>query len=798
MPRNARAAIQPAGRHDIIIIRMRPTILLVMAAQLFAANPDLLTKEWSAKWITAQGAPPFDFGVYHFRRTIELPARPVHFVVHVSADNRYELYVNGELASQGPARGDLFHWRYETVDLAPRLQPGRNVLAAVVWNFSDEAPLAQVTYRTGFVLQGDTAAERVADTGKGWRAARDEAYRMLAAHPPGYYAAGPTERVDAARYPWGWERSDYDDSAWAAAVELDSAAPRGSSDAHSRWMLEPSSIPPMELKPERLARVRSAEGVQPPAEFPARSQAFTVAANTSAVLLLDQDYLTTAYPELTVSGGKGAEVRIGYAEALYRHGSRQDKGNRDAVEGKDFHGIFDEFLPDGGGGRIFRPLWWRTYRYVRLEIKTAEQPLRIDDFRGIYTAYPFTRKARFDAGDAELQKILDVGWRTARLCAHETYMDCPYWEQLQYVGDTRVQALVSLYMTGDARLMRNAIATLDASRTAEGATFSRAPSRLPQYIPGFSLWWIGMLHDYWMYQDDPQFVKEKLPGVEAVLSFFGGHKKENGLLGSMPWWNYMDWVRQWPGGVPPGAITGGSAPYDLQLLLAYRWAAEMEEALGLKAMAAEYRERAAQIAGTARALYWDAGRKLFADTAEKTEFSQHVNALAVLSGIVSGEEARDLMNRVALDDTLIQCSIYFRYYLHAALKQAGLGDRYLEMLGPWRTQLSLGLTTWAETGEPTRSDCHAWGASPNIELLRTVLGVDSGAPGFRRVVVHPNLGKLQQVSGAVPHPRGEVRVKLARKGSGLEGEIVLPEGTTGEFVWRDRQIELAPGNNRIF
>ncbi len=53
--------------------------------------------------------------------------------------------------------------------------------------------------------------------------------------------------------------------------------------------------------------------------------------------------------------------------------------------------------------------------------------------------------------DEEVQRILNTGWRTARLCAHETYMDCPFYEQLQYGGDARIQMLVSLYTTGDAQ-----------------------------------------------------------------------------------------------------------------------------------------------------------------------------------------------------------------------------------------------------------------------------------------------------------------------------------------------------------
>ena len=292
-------------------------------------------------------------------------------------------------------------------------------------------------------------------------------------------------------------------------------------------------------------------------------------------------------------------------------------------------------------------------------------------------------------------------------------MDCPYYEQLQYAGDTRIQALVSLYMSGDGRLMRNAIEQLDSSRTAEGATYSRAPSQLQQYIPPFSLWWIGMLHDYWMYQDDAEFVRSMLPGARAVLSFFAARQKPGASLGRLPWWNYVDWVDQWKNGVPPSEEDGSSAPLDLQLLLAYQWAAGMEEALGSKALAGEYRAAAKTLAAAVRALYYDGERRMFADTPSKKSFSQHSNTLAVLAGV---EAPPDLMARVLEDKSLTQCSIYFRYYLHAAARRAGLGGHYLEWLGQWRDMLARGLTTWAEKADPTRSDCHAWGASPNIEV----------------------------------------------------------------------------------
>ena len=780
---------------------------MAVAAGLPTLGSAELSRPWTARWISVADSPAFDYGVYHFRRTFELPERPARFVVHVTADNRYQLFVNGTRVAWGPARGDLDHWRYESVDLAPHLAAGRNVVAALVWNFGTHAPQAQQTHQTGFLMQGDGEAEKVIDTGKAWTAIRDQSYAPIPLPPAEihfqYYVAGPGDRVDAALYPWGWETSGFDDSAWPAAREGPRGAARGEVDSPSRWMLVPRSIPPMEEAPLRFARVRRASGVTVPPAFPARPAAFTVAPRTRATLLLDQDHLATAYPELTVSGGRGSTITLRHAEGLYKPGTKQ-KGNRDEVEGKEMRGLQDTFVTDGGARRTFRPLWWRTYRYVQVEIETADDPLTVDDVAATATGYPFERKARLETGRPELDRILDVGWRTARLCAHESYMDCPYYEQLQYAGDTRIQALVSLYMTGDGRLVRNAISHLDDSRTSDGLTQSRAPTRLQQYIPPFSLWWIGMVHDYWRYQDDPGFVKRMIPGVRAVLSAFAPWQREDGSLGAMPWWNFVDWTKPWPRGVPPdgsggaGGRTTGSAALDLQLLLATDEAADLEDAVGSPARAAELRAMGGRLRSSVQQAYWDGSRGLYADTRARDSFSQQANVLAVLAGLASGGDARGIMDRVLAEEGLTPASIYFRHYLHAALARTGQGDRYLSLLGPWRDMLAEGLTTWAETNDPeVRSDCHAWGASPNFELFRTVLGIDSAGPGFRRVVIRPYLGDLSRASGSMPHPRGEIAVSLSRVAGGLHAEIDLPAGVAGELVWAGTRRPLAGGHSAI-
>jgi len=767
---------------------------LPLAAWAQDSRHDLLRRAWTARWISVPGAPPNDYGVYHFRQTVNLAAKPERFLVHASGDNRYQLFVNGTRVAFGPARGDLFHWRYETVDAAPYLKTGQNVFAALVWNFGELAPEAQITLQTGFLLQGDGPAERAVNTGANWKCLRNTAYSPIeftSAQMHGYYVAGPGDRVTGAQYPWGWETAAFDDSHWPSAVVLGVAAGREASDPHSRWMLVPRSIPAEQQTPERLQRAQRATGIPLPAAFPARREAVHVPPNTQATLLLDQSYLTTAYPELTVSGGKDALVRMRYAESLF------PKGNRNDVEGRQFIGNYDEFTADGGPARRFQPLWWRTYRYLELDVQTKDEPLTIDDLSATYVGFPFERRATFEGGGPEIDRILEVGWRTARLCAHETYMDCPYYEQLQYVGDTRVQCLVSLFSAGDGRLMRNAIDQINDSRQSDGATMSRYPTRLEQYIPGFSLWWIAMVHDYWWYVDDPDFARHMLPGVRAVLSFFESYQKENGSLGPLPWWRYLDWVPQWQGGNPPQEADGSSAPFDLLLLMAYRWAAALEDALGMRALAGAYTAREQQLRATIQKLYWDPATRLYADTPARKQFSQHTNTLAVLADVIAGAEARDLALRILTAPGLAQTGLFFRFYLHQALAKVGEGDRYLDQLDDWRKMLDRGLTTFAEIvdapNNPSRSDCHAWSASPNIEVFRTVLGVDSSAPGFRTVSVRPHLGKLASAAGAVPHPKGMIQVRVQKDNAA----VTLPAGVTGEFVWQGERRSLQSGLNQF-
>ena len=765
--------------------------------------PDLLNNRWPAQWITVPNSSPDGYGVYMFRKAMDLSQKPTNFKIHVSADNRYKMFINAQLVSMGPARGDVDHWNYETVDIGAFLKAGKNIIAVQVWNEGPYKPEAQMSYRTGLIVQGAGAAEALINTNSTWLCDQDKSYAPLRFRTNTYYVAGAGELRTMALSQKQWQQETFDDTNWHQAASIAAGVPKnilGAFGTISGWMLQPSILPQMELRVERLQRLVHVAGINTvPERFPALRADITIPARTHVKLLLDQGFLTNAYPYLAYSGGTSAHITIKYAEALFtKSGS---KAHRNEIADKIFVGRADSLLSDGSQNQSFTSLSYRTYRYVLLSIYTQEEPLTIHDFYGTFTGYPFQMNAKLSTQNTEMDKMLEVGWRTARLCAYETYMDCPYYEQLQYIGDGRIQVLISMYNSGDDRLVKNALNLMDYSRRPEGVTLSRHPSYTPQYIPTFSLWYIAMLHDYAMYGADIAFVKDKMPGISQILHYFKKYQQADGSLKNCPQWMFTDWVeaKDWNAGVGPMSANGTSAILDFQLLWAYQIAADLENKLGTKAIANQYLQAATVLKQSIRKKYWDSTQKLFADREEKDLYSQHSNALAILTGVASPAEQAGIARQLLENKALAPASIYFKYYLHQALIKAGQGNSYLSWLDKWRENLAQGLSTWAETSDiaKTRSDCHAWGASPNIEFFRTVLGIDSQALAFSKVKIEPHLGALSDVKGSIPHPKGQIYASYRFEQNRWMIEIVLPETVSGSFLWKGKILPLKGGHNQF-
>ncbi len=769
-------------------------ILRCQSQQLVSPDAHIASMRWQARWITAKEN-PYHFGVYHFRKSFSLNNIPSQFVIHISADNRYRLFVNGNYITDGPQISDTHHWRFESLDVARFLKAGTNVIAVQVVNWSDVAPVYIMGKRTALIVQGDDATSSVVNTDTSWKYVTNTAVTPIVFKPGDasifyqYYAAGPMEKVNGAEYPWGWESATFDDQAWKEPTATETGAPFGVTGfGDATWDLVPRSIPLMEYRYQAGGVIRRSESIS----LSSRKFPITIPAGTTCSILLDQQQLTTAYPELIVSKGKGGQIKAIYAEALFD--DIKNKGHRDSINGKSIHGVYDIFQPDGATGRKFTTLSFRTFRYVQFNITTGNEPLILEQFGSWFTGYPFQKKASFAASDTSLSKVFDIGWHTARLCAYETYVDCPYWERLQYVGDTRIQALVSYYVAGDDRLARNALEQIHWSLSYDGLTYSRYPSSLAQYIPNYSLVWVTMVHDYFMYRNDPAFVKSFLPGIRMVLEHFEQYVTKDKMMTEQPYWDFFDHT------FPTHKIVQESSTKTLttnSLFYAYTldMAAELFAYYNEPQLAQKYSQLSEQLKGAVKQQTWDANRQLYADTPDKKHFSMHSNIMAVLSGVIPKEDQHAFVKRIVDAKDIIPTTLYFDFYLARAMNQAQAGDLYLNLLSKWKELISLGLSTFPE-GHP-RSECHAWSASPNYEMLATFAGVQPSTPGFKSVQIRPLMQSLDKVQGSIPHWAGNLQVDFIKEGNQLTGKVILPHDISGKLEWNGKTIELKSGENKI-
>lgn len=758
--------------------------------------------DWPARWIGA-----VDGGdVVGFRLRVEC-AEVTEVVVHVSADERYELWFDGDVVGRGPSRGEVGHWSFESYRL--RLPVGAHWLGARVWSLGDDAPLAQLSLGDGptFLLAAEPVAGPVLDLDTGtadWHAAALSGHGR-AAKGDGY-GCGARHVSDGRTYPWGWQTGE-DNLNWSSAATGHlGRASDGLRASDGVRLLVPARLPAPAQRWAEGALVRHVSGhtageptrarVVDPADHLDREArewqalldgtALVLPPETCRRVLIDLDQYVCAYPVLDLDGGRDAEVRIHWQESLYETAPEAGKGHRDVVAGKLFgrpgleeDGIGDLFIA-GGGREQHSTLWWQSGRYVEVLVTTAAEPLTITGLRFRETHYPYEDRSRFTASDPRLAQVGVLAFRTLQACSHETTMDCPYYEQLQYVGDTRLQCLVAYATTGDDALARQALRAFARSQQDNGLVLSRTPSRQSSPIPPFTLWWVAMIHDFALWRGDLPFVSELMPGARAALDAHLSAVDSRGIFQALHGWNFTDWVPGWDAGTPPGIVQDGeehpdwpgpgrgvSAVLQLQLALVARQAAELESWVGEPEAAARYSQAADRLLDAADEAFYDSDRKLYADDLAHTAFSEHAQSFALLAGAKYGETAVHTM----LQEPLARTTVYFDHYLFEALQQIGRTDVLLDRLGLWYGLLDQGLRTVIEHPEPTRSDCHAWGAHPLYHYVATLLGVCPTAPGMTAVTVAPQLGGLGWAQASVPTPHGPLTV---RADAGQPAEVTAP------------------------
>ena len=516
-----------------------------------------------------------------------------------------------------------------------------------------------------------------------------------------------------------------------------------------------------------------------------------IPAGTILAVELDAGELMTGYPVIEFAGGGGSVVKVLYSECYaYPDQDRMKvrKGDRCDYQKGTLTGMEDRYRVCGYGTKAvperYEPFWFRTFRYVRLEI-AAKEELQILSFQYQETGYPLQAATWVETSDPTLQPIWEISLRTLKRCMHETYIDCPFYEQLQYVMDSRLEILYTYMVSGDDRLARKCMEDFRCSAHGDGMINSCAPALRSHVIPGFSIYYIMMVYDHMMYFGDLELVREHLPAVDGVLGFFRRHLTKQGMVAKIgdrnqkqDYWSFVDWTKQWQetAGVPTATNVGPVTMESLLYILGLRCGARLAEFAGRKDTGREYRRRASLVSqAVRRECMGEDG--LIQDGPGVCEYSVHCQVFGVLSQVLSPAEGRRLLQKTVGNGEYAQCSVSMSYYLFRALEQTGLYEETGKLWEIWRRMVTNHMTTCVENDTDERSDCHAWASVILYELPAVVLGVRPVEPGFNRVSISPVPGTLTWANGEVMTPKGVIQVRWEKDSQGtLTINYQVPEG----------------------
>lgn len=735
----------------------------------------------------------------YFRKEFSVSDMPKTLEIQISADSRYKLFVNDVLVCVGPSKGDRMVWYFDELDIAPFLGTGDNVIAVEVLRYPPvHKSGSHSVFRTdtpGLYVKEVQGEVLGLSTDGTWKCRLEEGFEIV----PESFLFSPLqifEKRQGRAENSGWRLAGYDAGAWEMAVPYNILQMEKSI---SPGNLLPRTIPYMRLDKRTFDGIygnfASASTRDAWNDMLHGTDSVKISAGGHETVEINAGELVTGYLSLRMRGGKGSEVRILTSEGYVLKGtpdggfnSNPKKWDRMDYENGYLHGFTDTYQLGGfkGNEERYEPFWFRTFRFVRLDIVTGEEPLEITGFDYLDTGYPLEPRAWAETSDESLAPVWDISLRTLRRCMHETYEDCPYYEQLQYAMDSRSQILYTYALSADDRLARKCMDDFRRSQRYDGMLNCSYPCYGPNVIPGFSIYYIMMLYDHMMYFGDKDFLRQHMGTVDNILEFFNRSLDEHGLVGKVGglnvfdrYWSFIDWTPQWneTTGMPRAGMQGPITMESLLYIMGLKHAAEVLDYLGRKGTADEYRKRAGAVQEAVNRYCTD-DMGMYLDGPGVVEYSQHCQVFALLTDTVSVEKGRTYLEKT-LDkpEDYAQCSVAMAYYLFRALEKAGLYERTDKQWDLWRDMVKKNLTTCVEDNVNERSDCHAWGALALYELPEAVLGVQPAAPGFAKVKISPNPGHLTWARGETATRHGMVHVEWKKAADGsLQLDCQVPEG----------------------
>jgi len=715
------------------------------------AGPEL---QGSMVWLASA---PYGTQVYAaFRKTVEIPAAVDGASLHIFADSRYMLWVNGRYVERGPCRFDPAAPEYDTLDVAPYLKPGRNILTVLVHHYHDAKADKEpegfcgriMRHQPGFAvkLEGRCAdgSAIALSSDAAWRGTTKT--RFLPSAPS--WSSIP-DNIDARLDDGDWTALDYDDSGWENAAPVDGAL----------WgPLRPRAIPYLRetpFVPQTLVKRSDA----PDGAARALSEALPLAIPSGQDVVLDVGRSVLAYDVIDFEAEAGTALEI-------LHGSGWRDGNLD-----------EAYFPNRYIARAGRQTYSAgdTFGFRYMRIRAEGGPVLVHGVTVVNRVYPFERVGRFRCNDPFLNQLWERSIRTVELCSEDSYTDCSTRERVEWMGDAALSEypITRAVFAGpgadgrpvysDPRLARNILWHIGLSQQEDGRVKAHHPSDrwdIHGYIEDYACLWIHTLRSYYDNSGNVEFARELWPRVVKQLEWFLGHRTERGLV------NAREFVFA---SNPLAYKVCEGATLNAYVHGALLDAAYLANALGETASAERFTREAASLRENINAHLWDGDAKAYHGSilnGEKTPLTAYAAMTALYFGVAPEEHRDALVAWLAANHGQVG-SPFEHFFVFEVLY--GANDPTLDALA-----LEIMRSKWASTLARQDLDtvfegfgggalCHNMGAPPSYFLSTRVLGVRREGPISQGgLVVDPRPGGLAEAEGVVMTELGPVAVSWTR------------------------------------
>lgn len=702
---------------------MKPFYLFIISILILATGCSTPEKR-DAQWITIPAFEHAENQWFQLRKTVSLNKQPQSALTKISADSKYWLWINGELAvlegqlKRGPNPSDTY---FDEVDLAPWLKKGENTIAVQLWYFGSHGFSHNDSQMAGFYFDCTTGKEQITSDST-WLIQNDKAFQDAGEPRKNFRLPESNVRFAANQQAEDWQLPGFNDSQWENAQEI-------GSEGTAPWnKLVERPIP--QWKDFGLTKVTDLK-------------------RDSNRVSIKLPYNMQFHFWIKVKAKAGKLIKITTDNFYNLNGVplRADYVTKDGIQEY-------EHLPWLNGHEIYFDL---------------DEGVELMEAGYRETGYDSEFNGSFKIDDPDLMLLQEKAKRTLYITMRDNFMDCPDRERAQWWGDLVLEMEESFYAMDETAidLSRKAIYELVDWQKPNGVLFSPIPAgnwdkELPQQMLA-SIGWFGFRH-FVQYTGEEELYRKVYSNTKKYLSLW-----KIGDDGSVPFkkggWNWSDW--------------GGKI--DNQLLehvwyyMALKGYAEMAEYMNDAAEQQKALQQMKQIKLHLNKVFWTESG--YRSPNYKKETDDRGNGLAVLAGIA--DQSKYPVLKKLLFETR-HSSPYMEKYVEEALFTMGetklaltrMKERYKPMI---ESDYS---TLWEIFKDGNWSHNHAWSGGPLSLLYKYLAGIEPEKPGFEEFHVFPEPGEYQNLSCSFSTVKGNISLEYKKTKSSISFQLEVPEQTS--------------------